>query len=311
MNVKVVKKAVLQGIPSASGVEIINGIIYVIGDDSASLFVLDHSLKLLSKVELYIPEKVVEGRIPKKLKADLECMTALKYNGNDYLLVMGSGSTDKRNKGFVVKLPTKFNKKYLVNEFDFSPLYNLLKSNRDLCTDGVLNIEGLATSEDQLVLLLRGNKAGKNCILYFSLEEFLPFVIEDSGMVPFPTTVECDVPSIKNVPAGFTGASVFDDKLFITCSAEDTSDPVLDGVVTGSMIGVRPLDKLNLLKGDRSVFSGSTQFAEITDETGQLFPIKVESVSVYEKEEPSTYIAIAVTDDDAGGSEILMVEITL
>jgi hypothetical protein len=37
----------------------------------------------------------------------------------------------------------------------------------------------------------------------------------------------------------------------------------------------------------------------------------VESVSVYEKENDNTYIAIAVSDDDKGGSDILMVQLEL
>ena len=39
--------------------------------------------------------------------------------------------------------------------------------------------------------------------------------------------------------------------------------------------------------------------------------LKVESVSVYEKENETTFIAIAVSDDDIGGSDILVLQLEI
>jgi hypothetical protein len=38
-------------------------------------------------------------------------------------------------------------------------------------------------------------------------------------------------------------------------------------------------------------------------------PLKVESISVYEKENDNSFIGLAVSDDDLGGSEILMLQL--
>ncbi len=54
------------------------GIIHIIGDDSPFLYCLDHQLKLLQKVELFESTDFETGRIPKKKKPDLECMTSLE-----------------------------------------------------------------------------------------------------------------------------------------------------------------------------------------------------------------------------------------
>src|SRR5687768_1753982 len=96
MKVSVIKKALLEDLPSASGMEIIDGVIYIIGDDSPYLYVLDHSLRVINKVELFKTEDFESGRIPKKLKPDLETLTSLTISGNKYLLATGSGSDVNR-----------------------------------------------------------------------------------------------------------------------------------------------------------------------------------------------------------------------
>src|SRR6478609_5384969 len=174
MKVNILRKANLPNIPSASGCEVVEGIIYIIGDDSANLYKLDHGLKLLETIPLF-ESPVAEGeRIPKKIKPDFECFTTLKINGNDYLLVLGSGSKSTRNKGYLVKLPTRFNKKHVVTEVDLTRLYNFLSANPDITGNGgELNLEAAAADAEHMILFNRANTVGQNTALIFSLEEFI------------------------------------------------------------------------------------------------------------------------------------------
>lgn len=311
MKAEIIKRAILPNIPSASGVEVVHGIIYVIGDDSKSLFSLNHNLQLLQTLDLFTSEYLSEERIPKKTKPDLECLTHLQINGYDYLLINGSGSKDNRDKGFLVKLPTKFNKKFFTQEVDFKPLFNLLRTHEEIVADGKLNVEASAHSKDFFVLLNRGNKKGNNAALLFNSEEMQVFLAENPDMLPFPEVFTYELPSINEVPCGFSGACIWEDKLFFTASAEDTEDAVLDGAVTGSRIGWIAIDPKGRLRGSASRTLSPIQAITSFTEGGVEFQGKVESLSFYEKESENKFIAIGVTDSDGGDSELLMVEITI
>jgi hypothetical protein len=310
MKVNILKRVTLEDLPSASGVEIIDGIIYIVGDDSPYLYVLDHSLKLLDKVLLFDTTDFGSGRIPKNIKPDLECMTPLIINNNKYILVMGSGSTPVRDKGYLIKLPTKFNKKYIVTPFSFTSLYNLLRSNPEVVGNAPLNLEAAAASEQHLILFNRANRAGKNTALFFQLEEFIVYLTENPELTPFPVVQQFDVPSIKGVPGGFSGASVMDGKLFFTAAVEDTDDPVADGEVLGSMVGWISLLATDHIRGGNTNFSEMKACA-IIEEDGKVYTGKVESITLHEKDSDTEYVAVAITDNDMGGSELLMLEIKL
>jgi hypothetical protein len=311
MKANIIKRVALENIPSASGVEIIDGMIYIIGDDSPYMYVLDHSLKLLDKVELFVTEDFGSGRIPKKIKPDLECMATLTINNNKYILSMGSGSAENRDKGFLIKLPTKFNKKYVVQNISFKSLYQLLGSNPEIVGDGKLNLEAAASDDQHFVLFNRGNRSGKNTALYFQLEEFIVYLTENPEMVPFPVIQSFELPSINNVPSGFSGASVMDGKLFFTAAVEDTSDAVADGEVHGSMVGWIDVVTADPLRGGNLKSFSKFKDCATIEEDGKVYPGKVESISLHEKDSDTEFIALAVTDSDDGGSELLMLEIKL
>lgn len=310
MKAKVVKRVVLENLPSASGVEVINGIIYIIGDDAPYLYCLDHALKLIEKVELFKTDEFGTGRIPKRSKPDLECMMSFVMHNNNYLFIFGSGATENREKGYLVKLPTKFNKKHVVQEISLKPLYDLLRSHEDIAGGGSLNLEGAAASGEKLVLLNRANAQAGNTALVFSMEEFLVFVTENEEMVPFPEVIPYILPTIKGVQAGFSGADFFEEKLFFTASVEDAPDAVQDGEVLGSFIGIARMTQEKYAK-ERNRSISEIESCVLITENEIPYEGKVESVSVYDKEGGDTYIAVAVTDNDLGGSELLMLELTL
>jgi hypothetical protein len=308
MQTKVIKKAVLENIPSASGVEVVDGMIYIIGDDSKYLFKLKYNLELLEKIELFKSDE--EGRIPKSEKPDLECMTLLTINNYKHLLIFGSGSTDKRNQVFLVKLPTKYNKNHFVQQFDLTEFYRLLQSNEEVTGGETLNLEAAAADDQHLYLFNRANKKGTNSVLVIKLEEFIPYLCEGSQLIPFPFVKTYQLPEIGGVPSGFSGASVFDKKLYFTASAEDTDDAYLDGPVQGSLAGIMELGEFDYLRGGmNSLLPEQFQIGAI-DDNGQPYKGKIESISIFEAESSSETIAIAVTDNDKGGSELLMLSVS-
>lgn len=311
MKVEIIKRVVLDQIPSASGVEVIEGIIYIIGDDSNTLFALNHNLQIINKLELFESDYAFHERIPKKIKPDLECLTHIKIHGYDYVLINGSGSKDNRDDGYLVKLPTKFNKKFFPQKINFKPLYNLLRADEEIVNDGKLNLEASAYSDRFFVFLNRANKKGNNAALVFNTEEMQVFVAENSEMVPFPNVFTYELPTIGGVPCGFSGACIMDDKLFFTASAEDTEDAVEDGSVAGSLVGWMQLNPDGNRKGTSTKCLSEIKATICVTENNAIFLGKMESMTIYEKDSDNKYIAIAVTDSDGGASELIMLEITL
>jgi hypothetical protein len=309
MKATIIKKAILEDLPSASGMEVINGIIYIVGDNSPYLYKLDHSLKVLEKIELYKAE-LKDGVIPKPVKPDLESMAKLSINNYPHILMLGSGSKSPyRDVACLVKLPTNYNRKHVVTHINIAELYNLLRSNDEIMNGGELNLEGAAVSKDNFIIFNRSSSGSKSVALYFNLEEFVEYLQGHTEMTPFPVIRDYDLPSINNVKSGFSGADVFDDKLFFTLAVENTTNAIDDGEVFGSFVGWMPASKVSNMKGstkDENTIQGTVQL--MYDDKPYIG--KVESISVYEKD-ADKYIALAVTDSDGGDSEILMLEIEL
>ncbi|WP_394371073.1 DUF6929 family protein, partial [Hymenobacter terricola] len=71
MTTTILSEAVIPGLPSASGVEIIGDTAYVIGDDSAFLHRLDAAtLRPTGPVRLFDSDPAGPARIPKPDKPD-------------------------------------------------------------------------------------------------------------------------------------------------------------------------------------------------------------------------------------------------
>jgi hypothetical protein len=311
MNLSVLKHVHLTTIPSASAVEVINGNIYIVGDDSSFLYVLKYDLTILAEVPLYKvkAEDLVGNRILKKKKADLECITKLTINGYPHLLILGSGSkSPRRDVAFLVKLPTPYNRKHLVWEISLVKWYSFLRMNEEVTgPDGVLNFEAAASTDEYLYIFNREN----NATLRFDMPEFIEFIQGHTDSIPFPTVMATELPQIGGIRAGFSGADYFDHKLFFTAAAENTSNAIDDGEIMGSAVGILSFNGEEKTRGKLTGgFTGNvSQFTLIPTIQDRL--LKIESISVYEKENEDTYIAIAVSDDDKGGSDILMLQLDL
>lgn len=307
MKAEISSKIMLPTIASASGLELINNRLYIIGDDTKYLFVLDTDFNGIDQLELFESDKNGADRIAKKYKPDLESIAHIKINELDYLLILGSGSKENRDHGFLVCISETDNSKTDVQKVDFKLLYDFLRADDKIVKNGKLNIEGAASDERFFILLNRANKKGNNAVLVFETGQILALLSKKSDTLPKPKVQVYDLPEINNVPSGFSGAYIFENKLFFTASAEDTSDAVEDGNVAGSLIGFMQI----LAEENPENRVSEIVASAIITESGNIFLGKLESIVIFKKHAHTHYSALAVTDNDLGGSELILIEIHL
>lgn len=286
MKVEINNKITLENIPSASAIDIYKDKIYLIGDDSPYLYILDKEYNLLDKIEIYQTDQFTTGRIPKNLKYDLECSTMLEFQSEDYMLISGSGSNDNRNNMYLFNLKTKE-----IEHYSSKPLYALFL---DIYKSGdSINVEAMCSDSQYVYFFNRGGKTQQNVVLRMQISHLFEY-FHTRNIVDFTYMLYlCDLPDIKNINSGFSGATIFNDKLFFTSSVEDTDNPIDDGEVLGSFVGT--IDYKNKFEIMEYCLIDSSKYESV---------LKVESISVLSQKD-NTYNVIFVTDDDCGGSEII------
>ena len=295
----------LPNLPSASGIEVLGDSAYIIGDDSPFLYRFDVTgLTVGQPITLFDTAHFSTGRIPKDLKLDLECLTAVTTpEGEQGLLVLGSGATPAREAGFWVTFTGSGPADVSVYPLSLTVLYHAL---RPLLPAGIsLNLEAAAATSDELLLFQRsvGTEAG-NLVFRCPLPAAMAFLRHRTRVIPALKAQRYELPSIDGKPAGFSGASVHEDKLFVTASVEDTTDAVADGAVLGSFVGV--LDPTN--HAPRAL---PTAFARLELPNGAAYRGKVESLTVRRPLGAGRYELLLVTDDDAGGSTAVVVDFSV
>jgi hypothetical protein len=132
------------GIGSASGLVYHQDKLYIISDNSTFLYEYNILNKRLDKIALV---ENPQDNIIKKEKPDFESIT---LKGNN-LVLLASGSTDKRNKLFKYNINSK-----KIKEKSFEEFYRKLKSELEIKEDE-LNIEGLILTDKKILLFQRGN----------------------------------------------------------------------------------------------------------------------------------------------------------
>ncbi len=292
---EIIQKITLPGIHSASGIEVLEGRIFIAGDDSAWLYELDSQWQLVRKIPLFDSQFPGGEGIPKPLKPDLEAITSFPRKGETLLLVIGSGSKKNRQDAFLVHPQTGE-----VRQFALTALYNGLRALEGVVGGRRLNLEGLTVTGQDIVFLQRGNVSGTNAVVSYGLDAFTSW-LEGSGHLPLPQVRAFTLPTAEGYPAGFSGAATLPSRprlLLFTASVEATDDEILDGQMLGSFIGAIDLD---------STVSEPQYISPVT-ERGVAYRGKVESISVLEENDEGC-TALAVTDSDGGDSELLLLQI--
>jgi hypothetical protein len=296
MRALIQHEAILPNLPSASGIEVVGEVAYIIGDDSPFLYQLNAaSLAAGERTSLFETAHFSTGRIPKDLKLDLECLTSVTTAaGETGLLLLGSGATPAREQGFWVTLPKGAGSGSTVYPVSLSGLYAALRQH--LPTGITLNLEAVAATPTELIIFQRtvGSAAG-NLAFRLPLPQTMHYLQHQTQAVPPIHTQFYELPAIDGKPAGFSGATWFENQLFVTASVEDTQDAVQDGAVLGSLVGVIDLSKTSA----RPV---PVALARLELASGQAYRGKVESIAVRRRVNSRTYELLLVTDDDLGGS---------
>ena len=232
----------IAGIGSASGLLYQNNKLYIISDNSNYLYEYKISEEKLNKIAL---TENPQENIPKKEKPDFEAIS----NKDNEIVILGSGSTENRNKIIQYKPSSK-----KIKTKDYTEMYKLIKSQLSIA-DEELNIEGLIITDKTIYFFQRGNgESGKNGIIYAD-DDATTFNFK---FIPF------DLPKIKNVAPTFTDAILVDDKIYFLAAAENTTSSYLDGEVLGTIIGRIDLKTLALEKtiqiADNHKFEGLTLY---------------------------------------------------
>lgn len=274
MIISLVTKYDLPGIPSASGIEIIDDDVYIMSDDSPWLYRLDLQLNIAGKIRIADPGAAIEGKIPKKIKPDLEAMC---HVGNE-LWLFGSGSKGKERETMIV---VGMNEEKVSAEYSLSLLYEEIRRVGSIEKKD-LNIEAAAFNGEYLFLLNRG----KNLCFRINAQEFLDHV-KKKAKFPSVEIFNFILPEIKGIPAGFSGACLTPDGkgLLFTASVENTSNWIDDGEVLGSFIGL-----IDINKPQPGVLSC------------ELLPLKekVESVAVRSAGDDEVILWLVTDNDDQG-----------
>jgi hypothetical protein len=298
MTVSIISENPLPGLPSASGVEIIGPVAYVIGDDSPYLYQLDAAtLAVIGHIVLFeAAADFASGRIPKPVKPDLECMVALTWpDGRAGLLLLGSGSRPNRARGWFVAAEGE----QVPEALDLTALYAALSAH--LRAGVALNLEAAATTDTELLLFQRTvGRADAALLFVLPLAETLLFLTKRTDATP-PAVHQLvfELPLIDGCPAGFSGATFVDGRLLVSASVENTADAVLDGAVLGSFVGVV------------DVAAHTATFARLAWADGRPYFGKVEGLAVRQQLADGRFELLLVTDDDAGGSTAVTAHLEL
>jgi len=199
----------LKDYPSGSGIEFYDDQIYIVGDNYRDLLTIN---KKWTKPKLLNLFDTTEKKTVKSPKSDLESMTLLSVEKKPHLLIIGSGSTDKRNKALLYNL--KNNTKTWL---DLSLYYNRIKA----AGISELNIEGIAEVYDYLVLVNGGNTANPANHLIITKSDFWKNQEKASLQTIVIDFENTGVTNSNMIITGITYSDVHED-LFLTVSSLDT-----------------------------------------------------------------------------------------
>ncbi|MGQ0701051.1 MAG: DUF6929 family protein [Panacagrimonas sp.] len=207
---------------AASSLVRVGDVVHVIADDRLAVFRFRLDGNALPPLALAGIGDAVDP-LPKPVKPDLEALLELP---DGRLFAFGSGSTTRRESGFLIDLAGG-----LSQRIDLAPLYASLRSNL-----GNLNIEGAASRGSHLVLAHRGvGERGGGALILLDVPAAPACGIASASM---KRIVPVDLGRLDGVPLAITDLAIHPQGgLYFCAAAEATDDPYLDGSCTGSVMG--------------------------------------------------------------------------
>lgn len=294
-----IRKSVLP-ISGASSIEAYGGKLFVVGDDSPTLYVTDSSWKSEENIVL-IPEK--RGRIPKMEKMDLEASTIIDNNGAKSLFILGSASMPGREVAIVA--PVKNLHDFV--KYDCSIFFNRLRQQFGLKS---VNIEGVANVENRyLIIACRSSKTNPQNYLFATPTDFFK-----KQLSSYIEMVRLDLP--ENI--GISGLSFIwgQNKAIFTATVENSPDSIQDGEIGDSYFGYINMPVINPAHYHRAKRPAviPAWIGNLNSYSRAFWGEKVESVAIVERYQNSRirkYTLNFVSDNDNGVSHIFEVELNL
>jgi hypothetical protein len=277
-----------DSIPSASGLAVKDTVAYVICDDGTGIYKVN--LNNFNQIKIAINGlHWNEYREPKSIKHDLESACFVKWKNKQYLVALGSGSSNTRDSMFLLNIDDYVDQKMI----SLNTFYKHLQQVSE--TDSMQwNIEGMTIAGDSIIILNRGN----NLFITAGINAFFSFMTGEQDSFPQVKYRKPKLPLIEKHEARFSGVCTVDaDLLFFCASVEDTPDWTKDGPVLGSYFG------LYSLKNDKIV-----ETYLFKDEKGKALKEKIESVDLLRRT-AQDLIFLATGDNDNGASKLFQLHL--
>lgn len=297
-TIKITKQKHLLDLPSASGIEIINNDIYVVGDDSPFLFRLDNDFSIVEKVPITGNNSIQNGRVPWQIKSDFESMAYFSQDNKNFLAVLSSGSKQiTRDSIHIISL----SEKKVKTSKNLRPLFDSIRKMANFTINDEINIEALAISDSIVFMMQRGNN-NENLVISIDKNIFLDYLNRTNAKVPPIKIYKFQLPSFENTISGFSGVCVLplNKGLLFTASLETTLDAISDGEILGSYLGIIEFANFN---------QGITD-AQILKVENKILKTKIEGIAIKSKQNNKA-IVICVSDNDDGTSWIYELDIII
>lgn len=287
-----------SAIGALSGVAYLGDNLYFVGDDVRYLLKTSLKTSLKNKITatttfekiplLESSEQEALTVLSKAEKPDFEALSCIIFNEQLHLLVMGSGSTEKRKQALLYN-PSNHQVKTLLDKLD----YDYLQNSVALTGGADLNIEAVCSDNHHIYIFQRGNINHFHGVLVFDLEKIQAHKSLENALI---RSFNLTLPEINGSVSGISDAYFFADKNVIvaTAAVEQTLNTYDDGAVLGSYILV--------LSPKGEVLDSFL----IQDAEGNILAIKVEGITWLESNADGE-VFLLVTDSDGGLSEVITV----
>jgi hypothetical protein len=240
------------------------------------------AVRLLPPVEGL--DRFSEAAGTKRLKPDLEVACPAEVDGEPAVLLLGSGSTDRRTRGVLVRLDDG---QPVARTGELAPLHAAVVQCLGLTADQ-LNLEGAARRGDTVRWFNRGNLAAgvRPASVDVPLAGLVDAVLgrTDPASVPVEQPRDYDLGEVAGVGLAVTDAIALPDgRLLLSAAAEDTPNAVDDGPVVAAA--------LVLVDGDTVL-----DVATVPELDGRV--PKVEGLALRAVQDDDVQLLAVVDDDD-------------
>lgn len=287
MKAEIIRKQPLENVQDIVAMEVIKGMMYLLSHSGKKLICLDPYLN--SKFQLDLPGFGAQNS---------NCtITSFAINGYPHLMIIEHQINQNQLSGWLVKLPTPYNRKPLIWQKDLSDWYSLFEMHEEFAVQQPAIKTAIAGS-DYFALISEGKNY--STILYFNKEESIEYFQNHTESAPFPQLDKLEFTNDQNDHLTLIDNLVYNDVWFgLSNNAENKSFIHYRHSTSFEQIRGLETKPLALTGQQLMVTEGSEQF------TGQIT-----CLGITENPEPGIYMAVAIEQLGAQ-TYIQLIEINL